>query len=118
MLKTLFETVVQSLSTRVDKVVKSVQSIKTCLEFTQKNMEELKPVQAELTKTNKEIDRLNSDLSSQSLSLEYMENQSRPNNIRVNEIPGSSFETWGEVEEKVKDAIKTTLGIHIDFERV
>ena len=54
MLKTLFESVVQSLSRRLREVVKSVKSIKTSLEFTQKNMEELKPVQAELIKTNKQ----------------------------------------------------------------
>ena len=84
----------------MDEVVKSVQSIKTSLEFTQKNMEELKPVQAELIKTNKEIERLNSKLSSHSLSLEYMENQSRRHNIRVNGILKSSLETWEEAEEK------------------
>ena len=82
-LETLFESVVQSLSMRIDEVVKSVKSMRTSLEFTQKNTEELKPVQAELIKTN--IGRLNSDLSSQSLSLEYMDNQSRRNNIRVNQ---------------------------------
>ena len=107
----------QSLSMRLDEVVKSVQSIKTSLGFTQKNMEELKPVQAELIKTNKEIERLNSNLSSQSLSLEYMENQSRRNNIRVNGILESSRETWEEAEVKVKDAVKTKLGIDIDIER-
>ena len=117
MLKALFESVLQSLSMRLDEVVKSVQSIKTSLEFTQKNMEELKPVQAELIKTSKEIERLNSDLSSQSLSLEYMENRCRRNNIRVNGILESSRETWEEAEEKVKDAVKTKLGVDIDIER-
>ena len=107
----------QSLSMRLDEVVKSVQSIKTSLGFTQKNMEELKPVQAELIKTNKEIERLNSNLSSQSLSLEYMENQSRRNNIRVNGILESSREAREEAEEKVKDAVKTKLGININIER-
>ena len=57
-------------------------------------MEELKPVEAELIKTNKEIERLNTDLSSQPLSLECMETQSRRHNIRVNGIPESSRETW------------------------
>ena len=116
-LKTLFESVVESLSMRLDEVVKSVKSIKTSLEFTQKNTEELEPVQAELIKTNKEIEQLNSDLSSQSLSLEDMDNQSRRNNIRVNGILESSRETWEEAEEKVKDAVKTKLGIDIDIER-
>ena len=66
---------------------------------------------------NKEIEWFNSDLSSQSLSLEYMDNQSRRNNIRVNGILESSRKTWEEAEEKVKDAVKTKLGIDIDIER-
>ena len=66
---------------------------------------------------NKEIERFNSDLSSQSLSLEYMDNQSGRNNIRVNGILESSRKTWEEAEEKVKDAVKTKLGIDIDIER-
>ena len=66
---------------------------------------------------NKEIERLNSDLSSQSLSLEYMDIQSRCNNIRVNGILESSRETWEEAEEKVKDAVKSKLGIDNDIER-
>ena len=55
MLKTLFESVVHSLSMRLDEVVKSVKSIKASLEFTQKNVEELQPVQADLIKTNKQV---------------------------------------------------------------
>ena len=66
---------------------------------------------------SKEIERFNSDLSSQSLSLEYMDNQSRRNNIRVNGILESSRKTWEEVEKKVKDAVKTKLGTDIDIER-
>ena len=66
---------------------------------------------------NKEIERFNLDLSSQSLSLEYMDNQSRRNNIRVNGILESSRKTWEEAEEKVKDADKTKVGIDIDIER-
>ena len=66
---------------------------------------------------NKDNERFNSDLSSQSLSLEYMDKQSRRNNIRVNGILESSRKTWEEAEEKVKDSVKTKLGIDIDIER-
>ena len=66
---------------------------------------------------NKDNERFNSDLSSQSLLLEYMDKQSRRNNIRVNGILESSRKTWEEAEEKVKDSVKTKLGIDIDIER-
>ena len=51
------------------------------------------------------------------MSLEKLENQSRRNNIRVNDIPESPKETWEEAESKVKMAVKSNLGIDLDIER-
>ena len=80
-------------------------------------MEELKPLASKLEEINNEIDQLNSDLSEQELKAEYLENQSRRNNIRVKGIPESEKETWEEVESKVKDAIKIKLDLEVDIER-
>ena len=49
--------------------------------------------------------------------LEYQENQSRRNNIRVFGIPESAGETWEMAETKVRDAIKEKLDIEVDIER-
>ena len=99
-LQSLFESVVNSLQTRLDNVVISVQEIKTSLEFTQKTVEQLEPLQSSIAKTNEDVKRLNADLSSHSLSLEYLENQSRRNNIRVNGILESPRETWEEARRR------------------
>ena len=49
--------------------------------------------------------------------MEYLENQSKRNNIRVNGIPESDNETWEE-QKLVKRAIKDNLGIEVvDIER-
>lgn len=117
MMKTLFESMIQSLISRVDVVVKDVQEIKTSLQFTQKDVEELKPLQVELEDANKVLDKISKDLTSQSLKMEYLENQSRRNNIRVNGIPESDSETWEEAEIKVKEAIREKLDIEVDIER-
>lgn len=117
MLKGLFESVVNSLSTRVDNVVKTVESLKASLEFTQKNVAELKPLQEQLVATNNDVKKLNTDLTSKALSLEYLENQSRRNNIRVSGIPETFKETWEEAEAKVKNAVQAKLGIELDIER-
>ena len=49
--------------------------------------------------------------------IEYQENQSRRNNIRVFGIPESAGETWELAETKVKDAIKEKLNIEVNIER-
>ena len=42
--KLLFESTIHSLTLRVDRVVKDVQKMKTSLQYTQKDVEELKPI--------------------------------------------------------------------------
>ena len=51
------------------------------------------------------------------VKLEYLENQSRRNNIRVSGIPESPDETWEVAEAKVKQAIQEQLGVDVDIER-
>ena len=60
---------------------------------------------------------MNNDLTSKALSLEYLENQSRRNNIRVSGIPETFKETWEDAEMKVKNAVQAKLGIDLDIER-
>ena len=106
----------QLLEKRVHDVEKSVKEIKTSLEYTQKDVDELKPLQSKIVRANEEINKLNTDLSSKSLSMEYLENQSR-RNIRVNGIPESPRETWEETEKKVVQTVRNKLGVDIDIER-
>ena len=116
-LKSQFESVVQSLEKRVHDVEKSVKEIKTRLEYTQKDVDELKPLQSKIVMANEEINKLNTDLSSKSLSMEYLENQSRRNNIRVNGIPEPPRETWKETGKKVIQTVRNKLGVDIDIKR-
>ena len=55
--------------------------------------------------------------TSHSQKMEYLENQGRRNNIRVNGIPEADNETWEDAEVKVKRAIKDNLGIEVAIER-
>ena len=105
------------MSQRVDEVEKIVSSIETSLQFTQTDIGELKPLHGKISKINVVINKLGRDLSDQALKSEYLENQSRRNNIRVNGIAESEGETWEEVEAKVKEAVKTKLGVDLDIER-
>ena len=67
-MKTLFDSILQSFTTTITEVEKSVQSINTSLQFTQKDVDNLKPFEEKLDTSNKKIDQLKSTLSTQSLS--------------------------------------------------
>ena len=91
--------------------------MKTSLQYTQKDVEELKPIHIKLGAVNKELDIISNDLALHSQKMEYLENQSRRNNIRVNGIPESDNETWEDAEVKVKREIKDNLDIDIERAR-
>ena len=109
MMRALFDSVVISINTRVDELVKTV-SIKASVEFSQKDIEDLKPVKAKLNEAEGSLVQVQGNL-------EYLENQSRRNNIRVSGIPEAAGETWEDAENKVKDPVKSTLGLEIEIER-
>ena len=115
MLKALFHSVISSVTTRVDDLLKTVTELKKSLEFTLKNVE--KKMATRLEDAEGEIGSLQKTLDEQSSKMEYLENQSRRNNIRVSGIPESADETWEIVEEKVKKAIREKLDMEIDIER-
>ena len=97
-------------------MVKDVQEMKSSLQYTQREVEELKPTHVKLEDVNKELDKISKDLASDSLKMEYLENQSRRNNIHVNGIPESDNETWEDAEAKVERAMKDNLGIEVDID--
>ena len=110
MLKTLFESVVNGINVRMDDLEKSVSDIKASLEFSQTEIEDLKPLRPKLKEAEENLIRVHN-------SVEYLENQSRRNNIRVSGIPECPGETWNDSENKVKEAIKSSLGLEIEIER-
>ena len=110
----LFESFLSSVNSRVDNLVKTVESVKSSLEFTHKVIADFDP---RLAEAEKELESLQSSLKDQGSKMEYLENQSRRNNIRVSGIPEEPGETWEKVEGKVKAAIKEKLDLDIDIER-
>ena len=78
---------------RVDDVVESVNSLKASLEISQYDIQELQPFAPELDEAEDEIDQLNSDLVQQELKAEYLEYQSRRNNVRIKGIAEGQKET-------------------------
>ena len=54
-LRSLFESIVNSLTKRVDEVVKKVASLETSLEYSQKVIAKLKPLHGQITAVNVDI---------------------------------------------------------------
>ena len=96
-------------------MVKDVQEMKTSLQHTQKDVYNLKVFHVKLEGVNKDFDNICKGLASHSQKVEYLENQSRRNNISVNGIPESDNETLEDAEVKVKRAIKDNLDIKVDI---
>ena len=117
MLKTLFDSFISTVNARVDKLADSVASLKASLEFTQKDVEDLLSLKSKLVSAEKDIVEIKNSVELHGNKIEYRENQSRRNNIRVFGIPESAGETWDSAETKVRDAIKEKLNIEVDIER-
>ena len=79
------------------------------MEFTQKDVQELKPSVEKLSIIKQEISNTKSYLNQEKDKAEYLENQSRRNNIRVDGIPEVHGETWETTEPLVKEVLKDKL---------
>ena len=118
MFRNMFDSVVSLLTTRVDDLVKTVAALKASIEFTQGEVADLKPVETKLRDAEKDIEVVKHSITLHKNKMEYMENQSRRNNIRINGVPEAlDGETWESAESKAKEAIRENLGIEADIER-
>ena len=99
-LKSIFESFIMYVNHRVDDLVKTVAEVKSSLEYTQRDVDDIGQMAAKLKDAEEEIGTLQTDLRTQDSKLEYLENQSRRNNIRVSGIPESPNETWEVAEAK------------------
>ena len=116
MFKSFFDSIVTNVNTRLDSLTHSVAELKArtasseketgdlknSLEFSQKDIDDLKPSLLKLQELDSATEEIQDDLDHQEEQMEYLENQSRRNNIRVDGIPEEDNETWEETEAKVK----------------
>ena len=96
-LKVFLSAYMDSVNTRIDILIKDVQSVQSSLEFTQAQVEEL--ITSDL---RVQIEDLGNKLYD-------LENRSRRNNLCFEEIPESPNETWQESESKIKRLISSHM---------
>ena len=133
MFKTLLDSLLNNFNSRLDAVVESVADIKTrlnicqkdtsdfkaSLEFSQKEIDEFKPCFTKLVEIEADIDDIYDSIDDHMDKLEYLENHSRRNNIRIDGIPEQENESWDTTAEKVKQVLteKLDLAGTLDIER-
>jgi len=71
----------------------------------------LKPSLLKLQDLDSVIEEIQDDLNHQEEQMEYLENQSRQNNVRINGIREEDNETWEIAEAKVKQVLKDELNL-------
>ena len=83
--------------------------MRNSLEFWQKDIDDLKPSFLKWQELDSAIEEIQDDLNHQEEQMEYLENQSRRNNVRVDGIPEDDNETWEKIEAKVRQVLKDEL---------
>ena len=125
MFKSFFDSIVTNVNTRLDSLTHSVAelkariasseketgALKNSLEFSQKDIDDLKPALLKLQELDSAIEEIQDDLDHQEEQMEYLENQSRQNKVRVDGISEEDNETWEETEAKVKQVLKDELNL-------
>ena len=101
-LKMFLSAYMDSVNTRIDNLMKDVQSVKSSLEFTQAQVEELITSDLRVKEVKVQIEDLRN-------KLDDLENRSRRNNLCFEGIPESPNETWQESESKIKHRISSHM---------
>ena len=97
-----------SLNNRIDGVIKDLTELKSSLQFTQKNVDDLKPVLEQMTKIEKQLGELHGQVDYHSNEMECLENRS-PNNTRIDGIPEELNETWDDIECRAKMTLESNF---------
>ncbi|XP_049897457.1 uncharacterized protein LOC126388379 [Epinephelus moara] len=118
--KNFVKVILDSTNSRLDAITKEVQDLKSSIQFTQKDVDELKITQA---KQSDHCNIIQTDIMKLCESLqvildkqEYLEGQSRRNKIVIDGIPEAPGESWADSEEKVKDMLKKKLQLQREIE--
>ncbi|CAH3194251.1 unnamed protein product [Porites evermanni] len=125
MFKNLFDSLLANVNARLDSVIgqvaemkarldtfeKDSSNLKVSLEFSQKDIKDLKPCSSRLHEVEEEIEKMCGSLDYHTHKIEYLENQSRRNKIRIDGIREEEAETWNNTETKVKEILKEKLNL-------
>ena len=114
--KNFTQIIMNTANQRVDELMKEIYELKSSLQFTQKEVDDLKlsckKLSSDYGSNEKDTHKLAESLQMIDSKSDYLESQQRRNNIVVDGIPESPNEKWSDSEEKVRKMIQEKL--HLD----
>ena len=114
--KSSLQMFVDTFNAELKAIRSDVNDLKSSLQFSQKDIDDSKvkisKIESGIVSNVQSLeDALQEGLDELEAKHDYLENQSRRNNVKVFGIPEEKGETWDQCEEKVKEAISNHLGI-------
>lgn len=103
--KSLVNSLMDSFNKRLDDLSKEVQTIKVSLEYTQKEVNEAQDQLKNVSSLDADIASIRKSIEENQDKLDYLENQSRRSNVRINRIKEDKDESWDDTETKVKEVL-------------
>lgn len=109
------ESLMKSYNDRFDQLQRTVIELKTSLEFSQNQLDSIiknkNDQDGQFILLQGQTESVESNLEDIAEKVDYIENQSRRNNLKFDGIPETSQETWEMTEGKVVNVLKSKLGI-------
>lgn len=111
----MINSVMKSFNDRFDNLHAMVIEVKHSLEFSQKDLqiitEKCNAHQDLFSSLSKDIDQAQLSLGKLENQADYLENQSRRNNLHFSGIPEDAKESWDDTENKVAMIVKKQMGV-------
>ena len=121
-LPTLIKLSLQDVKEDIKSIRKDITDLQASLQFTQAKFEEsnqkMEQIGVTLLMHSENLNDINQQADQVDNQLEYLENQSRRNGVRITGIPEdkSVEQSWDDTGKVVKQSIKDKLSINEDFE--
>ena len=118
--RTMIEMMFNGLKEDVKEIRRDVSDLRSRLEFSQVSISsieaKLEAVNTQIATQAKSVEAYGSNVGGLEDQMEYLENQSRRNNIRIIGVAEQENETWEKSEELVKGLVKEKLGVTEELE--
>ena len=101
--------ILESTTNRIYGVMKEIQEIKSSLQFSQAQIDDLRVMEKKIysfeldlqSLSSRSLNSENKDITSK---IDYLDNQSRRNNVIIDGLTqDKSYETWSDTEQKVRE---------------
>lgn len=113
--KTCVSTIMETCNKRIDEMLKDVQDLRTSLQFTQKELDDLKSenkgIHAICKSQRADIDRLAESMLILDEKSDFLDRQARRANLIIDGVPEAEKENNLVTEEKVLEIIKEKLNL-------